>query len=65
MSSEVKIMSDLEPSLLQTRRAANPDLLVDPVIVDRLMATAIHYRNAVDIASEFLPSPVVGGRLAS
>ena len=65
MSSEVKIMSDLELSIFQARRVANPDLLVDPVIVDRLMATALHYRNAVDIASEYLPSPMVGGRLAS
>ena len=65
MSSEIKIMSDLELSIFQARRVANPDLLVDPVIVDRLMATALHYRNVVDIASEFLPSPMVGGRLAS
>ncbi len=65
MSSEVKIMSDLELSIFQARRVANPDLLVDPVIVDRLMATALHYRNAVDIASQYLPSPVASGRLAS
>jgi hypothetical protein len=65
MSSETKIMSDLELSIFQARRVANPDLLVDPVIVDRLMATALHYRNAVDIASEFTPNPLSDGRLAS
>ena len=65
MSSEIKIMSDLELSIFQARRVANPDLLIDPVIVDRLMATALHYRNAVDIASEFLPSLMVEGRAAS
>lgn len=65
MSSEVKIMSDLELSIFQARRVANPDLLIDPVIVDLLMATALHYRNAVDIASEFLPRLMVEGRAAS
>jgi len=44
--SDIKIMSDLELSLFQARRVANPDLLVDPVIVDRLMATALFFRNA-------------------
>ena len=55
MSADITIMSDFELSIFQARRVANPDLLVDPVIVDRLMATALHYRNAVDIASEYLP----------
>ena len=44
--SDIKIMSELEISLLQARRAANPDLLVDPVVVDRLMATLLFFRNA-------------------
>jgi len=65
MSADITIMSDFELSIFQARRVANPDILVDPVIVDRLMATALHYRNAVDVASEYLPSPVVGGRLSS
>ena len=62
--NDIKIMSDFELSIFQARRVVNPDLLVDPVIVDRLMATALHYRNAVDIVSEYLPTGIMGGRAA-
>ena len=56
MSADARIMTDCELTLLQARRVANPDLYVDPVVVDRLMATAIHYRNAIMLAEKFLPS---------
>ena len=49
-------MTGCELTLLQARRVANPDLLIDPVVVDRLMATAIHYRNAIQQAEKLLPT---------
>jgi hypothetical protein len=52
MSSEVKIMSDDELVLLGQRRRANKDTLVDPVIVDRLYATVMHYRDGAAFAAD-------------
>lgn len=54
MSAHIKIMSDDELYLLGQRRRANKDTLVDPVIVDRIYATVMHYRDAVAVASEYL-----------
>lgn len=54
MSADIKIMTDAELSLLGQRRRANKDTMVDPVIVDRLYATTMHYRDAVVLAAEQL-----------
>lgn len=54
MSADIKIMSDEELSVLGQRRRANQDTLVDPVIVDRLYATALHYRDTIALTAESL-----------
>lgn len=43
---DTQIMTDHDLEILQARRAANPDLYIDPVVVDRLVATVIYHRNA-------------------
>jgi len=48
---DTQIMTNHELSILQARMAGNLELCVDPVVVERLMATAIHYR-AVSIKFE-------------
>lgn len=54
MTPDIKIMSDEELSVLGQRRRANQDALVDPVVVDRLYATAMHYRDTIVLAAETL-----------
>lgn len=54
--SETKILTDAELVLLRTRFMANPNTLVDPSVAQRLLATAEHYRNGVEITEKYLPS---------
>lgn len=49
MSGE-QILTDAELSLLRTRLTMNPTTLVDPAVVQRLLATAEYYRNNVEVA---------------
>lgn len=61
MSGDIKIMSDEELSVFGQRRRANQDTLVDPVIVDRLYATAMHYRDTIVLAAESLSDGLRNG----
>lgn len=54
--STAKILTNAELSLLRTRLTMNPTTLIDPAVAMRLLATAEHYRNGVEIAEKFLPS---------
>lgn len=48
--SDAQILTDAELALLRTRLTMNPTTLVDPAVVQRLLATAEYYRNNVEIA---------------
>lgn len=54
MSTDIKILTDQELALLTARRRANQGTLVDPVIVDRLLATTMHYREVMCLAADCL-----------
>lgn len=47
MTTDTKLLTDAELSRLGERLRANQDILVDPVIVNRLYDTLMHYRDAV------------------
>jgi len=49
--SDTQILTDAELALLRTRLTMNPTTLVDPAVVQRLLATAEYYRNNVEIAA--------------
>lgn len=65
MIEDIKIMSDIELRTLRTRMAVNPDTLVDPAVVVRLLATVERCHKAMTVASVYVPGNVLRGLAAS
>lgn len=64
MSDDIQILTDAELSLLRTRLTVNPNTLVDPAVARKLLTTAEYYRDAISMASGYLPKTVIAGQQA-
>lgn len=65
MSAAVAPLTEAELRTLRTRLAINPNTLVDPAVVARLLATIERCHKAMRVASAYIPGNVLRGLATS